>query len=122
MRSPVIAVVDDEAAMCKALGRLLGSFGLETEAFADGVTFLEAQSRRKYGCVLLDLNLRGISGWEVLKVLARQPSHPPVIVVTAEDEPGTLLRVLDLGACAYVNKPVEEDWLLSEVLRHLGKG
>lgn len=120
--SPVIAVVDDEASMRKALGRLLGTFGYETEAFADGATFLAARSHRDFACVLLDLHLPGRDGWEVLKELAQQRSSLPVIVVTAEDEVGTPVRVLDRGACAYMVKPVEEERLMSEVERILGSG
>lgn len=120
--APVIAVVDDEASMRKALGRLLGTFGYETEAFADGAAFLAAQSHRDFVCVLLDLHLPGMDGWEVLKELAHQRSPLPVIVVTAEDDVGTQVRVLDRGACAYIVKPVEEERLMSEVVRILGSG
>jgi FixJ family two-component response regulator len=116
----VIAVIDDEVQIRKALGRLLGSFGYETETFEDGAIFLEAQSRRAYACILLDLHLPGISGWVVLERLTGQRRHPPILVVTAEDRVGTRSRVMAMGASAYLIKPVDEVPLITELERSLG--
>ena len=83
----VIAVLDDEVKMCTALGRLLRGYGYEVALFGSGEVFLAAE--RPFDCVLLDLNMPGISGSDVMKALVRNETHPPVIVITGCDEPGT---------------------------------
>ena len=108
---PVVAVVDDEPEMRKALRRLLASRGFRVEEFERGDEFLAAVGGRPWHCVLLDLHLPGINGFEVLEALGIRRIPVPVIVITAHDEPGTAERVSALGASAYLRKPVERDVL-----------
>jgi CheY-like chemotaxis protein len=61
---------------------------------------------------LLDLQMPGLNGFEVLENLRTHRMSVPVIVITAHDEPGTAERVRSLGAFAYLKKPVERDSLL----------
>lgn len=112
---PVVAVLDDEAPMRKALGRLLKIHGFAVESFADGGEFLTAAALHPPDCLLLDLHMPGITGFDVLATLADRPAPPPVVVITAHDEPGTAERALKLGAAAYLLKPLDEDALLEGV-------
>ena len=116
---PVIAVLDDEAQMRKALGRLLRTHGYEVALFGDGPALLAAHAGRPFDCVLLDLHMPGLNGFAVLERLARGQPPPPVIVITGHDEPGNEARVAALGACAYLTKPVDEVPLLAAVVRSL---
>jgi FixJ family two-component response regulator len=109
----VIAVLDDEVKMCTALGRLLRGHGYEVALFGSGEVFLAAE--RPFDCVLLDLNMPGISGFDVMKALVRNETHPPVIVITGRDEPGNKEHLLGLGASAYLTKPVDETSLLEAI-------
>jgi FixJ family two-component response regulator len=117
--SPVIAVVDDEAKMRTALGRLLRTHGYAVALFQDGASLLAALAQQPFGCVLLDLHMPGLNGFSVLQALGALPRRPPVIVITGQDEPGNEARVTALGACAYLTKPVDEVPLLDALARNL---
>lgn len=101
--------------MRRALRRLLGSHGHEVALFADGRELLAAQSARRFDCILLDLHMPGLNGFDVLETLSHEAQHPPVIVITGQDQPGNAERTAELGACAYLLKPVEEAPLLDAI-------
>jgi FixJ family two-component response regulator len=112
---PVAAVVDDEPEMRKAIRRLLATRGIRVEEYERGEEFLAALGSRPLYCVLLDLHMPGVNGFQVLESLSIQRSRVPVIVITAHDEPGTAERVRVLGACAYLKKPVERNDLFAAI-------
>ncbi len=125
MPPPVIGVLDDEADMRKALRRLLTSRGFRVEEYEGGEDFLAASDSRAPDCLLLDLHMPGVNGFDVLEVFRARQRPVPMIVITAHDEPGTEERVRALGACAYLRKPVDRDALLSAIevaTYHPGKG
>jgi len=110
---PVVAVLDDEPEMRKALRRLLIGRGFCVEEYAHGNDLLVALGTRHIDCVLLDLHMAEVSGFDVLEAFRSRHVSTPVIVITAHDEPGTAERVRSLGAVAYLKKPVGRDALLS---------
>jgi FixJ family two-component response regulator len=110
---PFICVLDDEPQFCKALARLLKSHGLEVMTFTRGEEFLEACASRLPDCLLLDLHMPGLNGFEVLERLAGR--HVPVLVITGHEQPGNAQRVRALGALNYFLKPVNETQLLEAV-------
>ena len=110
---PFICVLDDEPQFCKALARLLKSHGFEVVTFTRGDEFLETCGSRLPNCLLLDLHMPGLSGFEVLERVAER--HVPVLVITGHDQPGNAQRVRALGALDYFLKPVNETQLLEAV-------
>lgn len=114
---PIIAVLDDELQMRKALRRLLGSHGYIVEEYAEASVFLRALADHPVSCLLLDLAMPETNGFEVLDALSLRGSGPPVIIITGNDQPDTadLLRLQ--GISAYLSKPVDEDTLLSAIVR-----
>ncbi len=112
-------MLDDEARMRKALGQLLRTHGYEAALFEDGRALLAAQASRSFDAVLLDLHMPGLSGFAVLEAMQSGAACPPVIVLTGHDEPGNEARVRQLGARAYLTKPVDEAPLLGAIARHL---
>jgi FixJ family two-component response regulator len=116
-----IAVVDDETSVGRALARLLRVHGYAVDLFEEGWSLLRAHEVRPYACILLDLHMPGMSGFEVLGALFRQQSSVPVIVITAKDEAGTEERVRDQGAAGYLKKPVDEVPLLEAVVKAIGE-
>ncbi len=66
-------------------------------------------------CLVLDLHMRGLDGFDVLATFAARQIATPVVVITANDEPDTEERVRSLGAVAYLRKPVDEALLLSAI-------
>ena len=113
--SPVVAIVDDEEPIRKALGRLLRAANLETEAFASGPAFLDSLAVRRPDCVILDLHMPGMTGLHVLRRLRQSGVQVPAIVITAHDEPETRADCLAAGATAYLRKPLEDRLLLDAV-------
>jgi FixJ family two-component response regulator len=110
---PLISVLDDEPQYCKALARLLKTHGFEVVTFTRGEEFLDACASRVPNCLLLDLHMPGLNGFEVLERVAAR--HLPALVITGHDQPGNAERVRDLGALDYFLKPVNETKLVEAV-------
>lgn len=111
-----VAVLDDEPEMRTALSRLLRARGFSVVPYASGAEFL-AQDGDDFDCVVLDLHMPGLSGFDVLGEIGERASHPPVVVITGHDEPGNCDRVQSLGASDYLLKPVDQSTLLAAIDR-----
>jgi FixJ family two-component response regulator len=111
----VVAILDDEPAMRKALRRLLTSRGFRVEEYERGEELIAALDSNSLDCLLLDLHMPGLNGFDVLETCRSRRISVPVIVFTAHDEPGTAERVLALGASAYLKKPVNKQALLAGI-------
>ncbi|HEY7117679.1 MAG TPA: response regulator [Tepidisphaeraceae bacterium] len=116
---PLIAVVDDEESVRRALRRLICSAGLDVEAFTSGDEFLGSLARRLPDCVILDLHMPQVSGFDVQARLTQQRRRLPVIVITGRDSDEVRQRALDGGAVAYLRKPVDDQTLLDAVAHAL---
>jgi FixJ family two-component response regulator len=113
---PYVAVVDDEPAVCKAFERLLRAARFDVITFCSGAAFLLSLGDRTPDCVVLDLHMPGMNGFEVQTHLAADPAlHVAIIVVTAHDSPVSQQRALQGGAAAYLRKPVEARLLLDAI-------
>ncbi|HEY1251451.1 MAG TPA: response regulator [Thermoanaerobaculia bacterium] len=113
--TPLIAIVDDEESICRALGRLIRSAHLDAETFPSGVEFLETIPDHKPDCVVLDLQMPRADGFRVQAWLAEAGLRIPVIVITGRDTPETRARALENGAFAYFRKPVDGEALLDAI-------
>ena len=111
----LLAVVDDDADVRVALTRLVSSAGFEVETFASGLEFLRSIEDREPDCVVLDLHMPEMNGFDVQGALAN--SHPavPVVVITGHDTPESRARAVQLGAKGYLCKPVNDEALLAAI-------
>ena len=114
-RAPLIAIVDDEVSICRALLRLLRVANYRAEGFNSPILFLESLAERVPDCVVLDLQMPVMTGVELQQQLLRLDDPPPVIIITAHDEPKTRERCLALGAIRYLRKPIEGDLLIDSI-------
>ena len=114
--APLIAIVDDEESVCRALQRLMLSVGLEVETFSSGAAFLESLKTYSPDCVVLDLHMPDMSGFEVQARLAQSGNKLPIVTITGHDTPEAQQRVMDAGAVAYLRKPMNDKALLDAVL------
>ncbi|NLH75357.1 MAG: response regulator [Verrucomicrobia bacterium] len=124
MAQQTVGVLDDEPEMRKALRRLLTSRGFRVEEYEQGADLLDALDSHPLDCLLLDLHMEGINGFDVLETFLARQIQVPVIVITAHDEPGTAEQVRGLGAFAYLKKPIDCEALLAAIsaaLAHHGK-
>lgn len=112
-----VAVVDDEASVRTSLRRLLSAFDLDAETFASGQEFLDSLLERSPDCLVLDLQMPGLSGLEVQRRLAADGVRVPTIIITADDAPETRERCLSAGTAAYLCKPFDDRTLLAIVTR-----
>jgi len=113
--SLLIAVVDDEESILKAIDRLLQSSGHQVRTFSSGALFLQSLNEFQPDCVMLDLNLPGLKGDEILHSLAQFRPHLPVIIITAYDKPGLQEQLLSSGASFYLAKPFNGKTLLDAI-------
>jgi FixJ family two-component response regulator len=111
----LIAVVDDEDPVRKALKRLLCSAGFEAQTFASGAEFLDSLSLEQPDCIILDLHMARLNGFEVQARMAQSGVRVPIVVITGHDTPESRQRVMGAGACAYLRKPVDDQALLDAV-------
>src|SRR5438876_9414194 len=83
---PVVAVVDDDESLRRSLRNLLRSVGFGVETFAAGEEFLKSAQRGSTGCLVLDLQMTGMSGLDLLGHLVIEDSHIPVVILTAHGD------------------------------------
>ena len=114
-----VAIVDDDPRFRRALGRLIRAAGFQADAYGSGAEFLDAASRSLPDCVVLDLEMPGVNGFDVQDRMAEHELRVPVIVVTGYDTPEAEARALKGGARAYLRKPVDEALLLNAIRRSL---
>jgi CheY-like chemotaxis protein len=117
---PLIAVLDDEPMFCKALERLLKTYGFEVLTFGVGLDLLASFAVRPPDCLVMDLQMPGMNGFEMLEHFAIEQIRIPVIVVTGHDQPGNTERVRALGSEAYLLKPLDEAPLLEAIGKVIG--
>ena len=109
---PLIAVVDDEESVRRALARMLGASQFDVDVFASGQEFLDSLRTRLPDCLVLDYRMPGLTGRDVQRQLALAQTQVPIIVVTAHDEPALREQCLADGAVAYVAKPLQRERLV----------
>ena len=108
--APIIAIVDDDASVRRSLARVLRAAGFATETFTSAREFLVWLPDAQAACLVLDVHLDGMSGFELQKRLA-----VPVLFITAHDDPVTRARLETSGAIGHLWKPFDEDALLRAV-------
>jgi FixJ family two-component response regulator len=118
----LIAVIDDEESVRQALGRLMRAAGFGVETHASGADFLRTVERNRPQCVLVDLHMPELNGFDVLQALQRMDARLPVLFLTANDSAENRARALRLGASAYLTKPVDEAVLVDAIQTALRPG
>ena len=112
---PLIAVVDDDERMCVAMSRLLRSGRLNVETFPSGAAFLESLKSHQPDCVVLDIHMPEMDGFEVQARLMEAGIHLPIVIVTGDDPAESRERALADGASAYLSKPMDGQTLLDAI-------
>ena len=113
--SPLIHLVDDDAAVREALALLLGTVGLRVQAWGDPRQFLDGFDRRSIGAIVLDVRMPGLSGLTVIDLLREQGSDLPVVVLSGHGTVEMCRRAFKSGAAEFLEKPVDDERLLEAV-------
>ena len=115
----LVAVVDDEESVCRALLRLLRAAGHDVETFTSSATFLESMRERlpsrRPDCVVLDLHLPGLTGLDVQRQLKKDGIGLPIVMITGNEEARVQDTVLAEGASAFLVKPLNAATLLDAI-------
>jgi FixJ family two-component response regulator len=114
-----VAIVDDDLSILRALHRLVQSNGYAVESFVSARDFLDASTRCRPACLVLDVHLNG-SGFELQERLAANGMKIPIIFITAHDDDATRRRIEKSGAVAHLWKPVDEQVLLHAIRHAIG--
>ncbi|MCB1411981.1 MAG: response regulator transcription factor [Xanthobacteraceae bacterium] len=110
-----VAIVDDDASVREALSLLLRVEGYAPSAFADGPAFLQSLNAQSPACVILDLQLPGMDGLSVLKLLADQRFAAPVIVMSGQSDIARAVEAMKLGAADFIEKPFPATMMIERV-------
>jgi FixJ family two-component response regulator len=118
----MISIVDDDVSLARALRRLVGSAGYVVETFASAPEFLSSTPSTRTACLILDIYLVGMNGFELQEQLAADRLAIPIIFMTAHDDLTTRERVKRSGPAGYLVKPFDGHVLLDAIVRVAGPG
>jgi FixJ family two-component response regulator len=99
-----VAIVDDDESLCRSLGRLLRAAGIQPITYLSAEEFLDDTKHPQFDCLVLDIQLSGMSGIELLQRLTAMRKRTPVIFITAHDDPKVREEALAAGGAAYFRK------------------
>ena len=110
-----VCIVDDDADVRMSVGELLRAEGLAVETYSSAQEFLAQAHPRPLGCLIIELDLPGMSGFELQRELARMELHVPIIFLTRRSEISMSVRAIKAGAFEFLTKPFEPEELLDAV-------
>jgi FixJ family two-component response regulator len=123
--TPLIAIVDDDESVCRAMKRLVRSLGMEGNTFGSGQEFIdlvEAMPSFHPDCLVLDVQMPDCNGLEVYRRLVAGGSRLSVIFITAHDEAGVRERALAMGAVAFLRKPFNDELFIKTLHAAIERG
>ena len=118
---PLIHVVDDDKAYRTAVARLLEASGYRVALYASAAQLLEAAPPAEAGCILLDIQMEGLSGLELQERLAEAGNRLPIVFLTGHADVPSSVRAIKAGAEDFLTKPAAKDVLLAAVERALAR-
>ena len=120
--APLVAIVDDDSSMREATSNFLQAAGLCTLTFPDASSFLKSEQRRGIACLITDVRMPGINGFELHEKLVASGEGIPTVLMTAYLDDSVRARVRDSGMVCCLGKPFSPEELLGCVLNALGGG
>ncbi len=117
----IVFVVDDDESVRASLKLLIESIGYEVVTFKCAEDFLDSTPKEGPSCLILDIRLPGMSGFQLQEILVKSQIRIPVIFITGHDRDRMENEALQLGAVAYIRKPFDEQVLLDAISSLAGK-
>jgi FixJ family two-component response regulator len=111
----LVAVVDDDSSVRSALTRLIRSCGFRVESFSSGKQLVRSVADHQPDCVVLDVHMIEMNGWEVQSNLKSANADIPVIMISGQHDPSAQARAKRSGAQHYLRKPIDADLLLGAI-------
>jgi FixJ family two-component response regulator len=119
---PIISIIDDDEFVRSAVRSLVRSLGLGAHTFASAQEFLDSPDVKDTSCVITDLQMPGLSGIELQRLLLAQERRMPIIFVTAFPEDRIRAQAMALGALGFLSKPFECQALVKLIDKALAAG
>ena len=116
---PLISIIDDDPAIRSSLVDLMEAAGYDAVSFAGAEAFLASKERSLASCIITDIQMPGVDGFELKRRLDQGRSVAPVIMITARSDQYPEDRVRESGAFCFLRKPFEAEALLGCVKRSL---
>jgi FixJ family two-component response regulator len=107
----LICIVDDDASVRRALGRMARSFGFEAVLFESGRACLDGTAIDRSVCLVLDVSMPGIDGFELIHLLHSTGRSVPTVFISAHDDERYRQQAREIGAVAFLDKPCDEHLL-----------
>jgi len=120
--NPLVCVIDDDSFFRESLSRLLRSVGLKVQAFASAQEFLASRPSEAPSCLVLDVQMPGISGLELQRQLGNGESRVPIIFMTGYGDIPMSVRAMKAGAFEFLAKPCCDEDLLRAVNQAIERG
>ena len=117
--APTVWIVDDDEAMRSSLKWLIESVGMRVESHSSANEFLQTHYPGRFGCLLLDVRMPGMSGLELIEHLGAQQMMPPTIIITGHGDVPMAVRAMKSGALDFIEKPFNDEVLLDAIRRAL---
>jgi len=111
----LVYVVDDDLSAREGVARLIRSAGLTAKTFASGEAFLAAPRPKTLSCLVLDVNLPGVSGLDLQQELAKSDVQVPIVFLTGQGDIPMTVRAIKAGAAGFLTKPFDDEELLNTV-------
>lgn len=105
--APLIAIVDDDESVCIGMTSLVRSLGYEVQTFACAEDFLQSQERSGTACLISDVQMPGLGGLELQRILAAEGSRLPIIFMTAYPDADIRQLAIQGGALCFLSKPFD---------------
>jgi DNA-binding NtrC family response regulator len=119
--APLIYVVDDDASVREALSSLIRSVGLRVEAFASAQEFLAHPQADAPSCLVLDVQLPGLSGLDLQQELAKADIQIPIVFLTGHGDIPMSVRAIKAGALEFLTKPFNDEDLLDAIQQGIAR-
>ncbi|MEN3362847.1 MAG: hypothetical protein V7606_121 [Burkholderiales bacterium] len=114
---PVVSVVDDDASVRKSLSRLIRAAGWDAETYSSAAEFMESKPSPGAACILLDIQMPGLTGPQLQEWLAGKGIPLPVVFLTGHGDIPTSVQAMKRGAVDFLLKPVDDEVLLEAIRR-----
>lgn len=108
----MISIIDDDRFVREATDCLVRSLGYRAEMFASAEDFLQSERVNDTSCVITDVQMPGLSGIDLQRLLIARGNHTPIIFISAFYDERVRERALDAGAIGFLNKPFDEEHLI----------
>ena len=118
---PTVFVVDDDLSVRRGLDRLLRSAGYRVETFGSALEFLDHGGVDDGGCLVLDIRMPGLSGFDLHQALIARGSPLPIIFITGHGDIPMAVRAIKAGAADFLTKPFDDTALLAAVHQALSR-